>query len=404
MNFHQKRRVRRPAGLAWRRVPLLACAGVAMATGLGAGLARIGLPMPAPMGAQAAWHGPWLLAGVFGVLIALERAVAVSRWWAYAAPLAGGLGSGCLLVGAPAWAWWAFVACGLGLVVNTSVAASRQPAPFMAVLGLGAACAVLGPAHWALGHGLQAGLLPMVAFLVFTIAGERLELARFAPQQRRGGPWLMGSLLLLVGALGLDTWLLTGLAAGPYRGVTANGHGATLPTQLFGLGLCSLAGWLAVHDVARRTVCGHGLARFVAVALLSGYAQLAVAGTVLLLNGLQPGTAAYDAALHTLLLGFVMAMVMGHAPLVGPALLRISLPFHRALYLPLTLLHASVLLRCAALAAGASTWRQASGMLSVLAVAAFMALLVRQGWRARPTRDQHRPWATAPSSGKTPRP
>ena len=52
--------------------------------------------------------------------------------------------------------------------------------------------------------------------------------------------------------------------------------------RLVGAGFVALAAWLGAFDVARRTVRGAGLTRFIAVALLSGYAWLAVAGLLLL--------------------------------------------------------------------------------------------------------------------------
>jgi hypothetical protein len=61
----------------------------------------------------------------------------------------------------------------------------------------------------------------------------------------------------------------------------------------------------------------------------------------------SPGSAAYDAALHALLLGFVFAMVFGHAPIIFPAVLRVAVPYHPVFYVPLLLLHASLALRLA---------------------------------------------------------
>ena len=54
-----------------------------------------------------------------------------------------------------------------------------------------------------------------------------------------------------------------------------------------------LVGVLTRHDVARRTVRATGLARFAALAMLAGYAWLALAGAVWLVG--PPDGAAYDA-------------------------------------------------------------------------------------------------------------
>ena len=108
--------------------------------------------------------------------------------------------------------------------------------------------------------------------------------------------------------------------------------------------------------------------------------------------GLVPGSAAYDVALHALLLGFVMSMVFGHAPLIGPALLRVRLPFHAVLYLPLLLLHVGVLLRSASPLLGWAPGKAWGGGLSAGAIGLFVALLVVLGvsasMAARPAAGQ----------------
>jgi hypothetical protein len=95
-------------GPALRRLPLLALGFVALIVGTLAGLARLGWAMPALAAGAAALHGPLMIVGFFGVVIALERAVAIGRQWAYIAPLAAGLGTIALLLGAP-WAAWLHV-------------------------------------------------------------------------------------------------------------------------------------------------------------------------------------------------------------------------------------------------------------------------------------------------------
>ena len=66
-------------------------------------------------------------------------------------------------------------------------------------------------------------------------------------------------------------------------------------------------------------------------------------------RGALPGILAgpyYDAMLHTVFVGFVFAMIFAHAPIILPAILgRTTSPYQPALYVPLLLLHASLLLR-----------------------------------------------------------
>jgi len=154
----------------------------------------------------------------------------------------------------------------------------------------------------------------------------------------------------------------------------------------FATGLLALALWLLKQDIARRTVRGKGLTRFIAVCLLMGYAWLAIgAGVVVAAGGLVPGTPAYDAALHALALGFVFSMVFGHAPVIFPAVLRVTMPYSPVFYVPLALLQLSLIVRLAGDAVGLFEWIRLGGMLNALALAAFIvssASAVVRGRRA----------------------
>ena len=97
---------RRPA---WWRVPFLLLGFVALFAGAGAGLARLGYTMPGAIAGVAALHGPLMICGFFGVVIALERAVAIGRAWAYAAPALAGVGSVVVLFGAAPIAAWFYL-------------------------------------------------------------------------------------------------------------------------------------------------------------------------------------------------------------------------------------------------------------------------------------------------------
>ena len=164
------------------------------------------------------------------------------------------------------------------------------------------------------------------------------------------------------------------------RGASGYAWGA----QLFGASLVALAAWLFRHDIARRTVRQKGLTRFIAVCLLSGYVWLAVGGaTMLFAGGLSQGTASYDAALHALTLGFVFAMVFGHAPIIFPAVLRVAVPYHPLFYAPLALLHAGLALRVAGDAAGQFEATRWGAMISALALLAFIVNAVAAVVRGR---------------------
>jgi len=132
-----------------------------------------------------------------------------------------------------------------------------------------------------------------------------------------------------------------------------------------------------VYDVARRTIRQSGLTRFIAVCLLSGYIWLGAGGGLALVNGGVMAGPHYDALLHAIFLGFVFAMIFGHAPIIFPSVLKIPITFQLAFYAPLILLHLSLLLR---VVGDLTLWmpgRQWGGMVNVLTLLAFMGGMVR---------------------------
>ncbi|HEX8012070.1 MAG TPA: hypothetical protein VF814_14210 [Casimicrobiaceae bacterium] len=354
------------------RVPLLLLGFAGLLFGTLSGLARLGVAVPAAAASAAALHGPLMIVGFFGVVIALERAVAIGRLWAYLGPLAAGLGGAAAIAGAPQLAAPLFLVGSLVLFAASVDVVRRQAALFTLTIAAGALALVVGNALWARGWPVREVVAWWLAFLILTIAGERLELTRLLPPSpgaRR--VFVLTVIALVVGLLGAQfAW------------------GA----RVFGAALLALAAWLGRQDVARRNVRQRGLPRFIAVCLLSGYVWLAVGGAVLLAAGaLAPGSPSYDAALHALALGFVFSMVFGHAPIIVPAVLRVRVPYTAAFYLSLVLLQASVLVRLAGDAAGRFDWTRAGALGNALAIAVFILVTLRAALRGRGARDIARP-------------
>jgi hypothetical protein len=347
-----------------QRLPLLALGFVGLAVGVGAGLARLGFRVPALAASAAALHGPLMIGAFLGVVISLERAVAIGRRWAYLGPLAAGLGGIAAVAGMATIASALLFAGSVVLLAATIDIFRRQRALFTFTLVVGAACWVVGNGLWAAGSPVRDIVTWWLAFLILTIAAERLELSRFLPPSRAARA--MFALILLV--------LVTGLAGSP----------RTWGSQAFAAGLLALAAWLLKQDIARRTVRGTGLTRFIAVCLLSGYGWLAVGGGVIIVaGGLVPGSPAYDAAVHALALGFVFAMVFGHAPIIFPAVMRVRMPYHWTFYAPLALLHLSLAARLAGDAVENYEWTRMGALLNAVALAAFIVGTVAAVIRGR---------------------
>ena len=91
-----------------------------------------------------------------------------------------------------------------------------------------------------------------------------------------------------------------------------------------------------------------------------------------------PGSTAlsYDAVVHAIAIGFVLSMIFGHAPIILPAITGLRVRYHAAAYLPLLLLHLSVLLRVAADLLERADLHTVSGPVTVLALAGYAASLI----------------------------
>jgi len=354
--------------LAWR-LALMLCVAALLVTGVIGGLLRAGVALPVPV--DSAWPGRAVLAhaflmicGFMGTVIAIERAVAVKERFAFAAPATSALAGVLMLAGmSVAAAWLAVLASVAFIAVNVAVV-SRQRAAHTALLLTGAAAWLVGNLLHALGAHPAAVVPWWFSFLVLTIAAERLEMTRLMRRRQGAGA-------ALYFCLGL---MLAGSAAFALSPVWGG--------WLYGLSLAGLAVWLVSFDIARRTVATHGLSRYMAVCLLLGYAWLAISGLAWIATSV--GYSFRDVALHALGLGFIFSMMLGHAPVIVPALTKVKLLFGWFFYVPLAVLHTSLVVR---LFVGPFDFRllSAGAAGNATAIAAFAAVMAASAvaWRLK---------------------
>ncbi len=332
-----------------------------MLAGLAGGLLRAGVALPSSLlgdwaGSAVRGHAFLMICGFMGSVIALERAVALRHRAALLGPLASALAAMAWLAGEPQLARGLALAAGLSFVAVNLLLWRRQPAQHAHLLCVAALAWATGLALDWVGAPSAPVLSAWLAFLVLTIAAERLEMTRLTRRHPAAAPSLAAIVAALIAGIALT------LVSPPLGGL------------VYGGALLALAMWLFVCDVARRTVHAEGLSRYMAVCLLLGYGWLALAGVAWVATAL--GWPLRDAALHALSLGFVFSMVLGHAPVILPALVRIRLAFGPLFYLPLALLHLTLALRL--FVPGAQALGAAG---NALALAVFVAVLLRAAWR-----------------------
>lgn len=357
------------------RFPLMAMGMLALLAAMWAGVVRLGWGWPVLQPSLPINHGPLMISGFLGTVIGVERAVALSapaltsrpRRWTYLGPLLTGLGGLTLIVGWPGIGGPLLLTLGsLNLVLVFGVILRRQFAPYTVTMALGALLWLAGNGLWLLGWPIYTVVFWWSGFLVLTIAGERLELNRVLRLSSR----VQGLFLLAVGLF------LLGLIVSSAR--------FDLGARLAGAGLLALALWLLRYDIARHTIKKSGLTRFIAFCLLTGYGWLGLGGGLALIFGGVTAGFHYDALLHAIFVGFVMAMIFGHAPIIFPAVLGKPMAFQPRFYSHLILLQLSLLLR---VGGDLTFWlpaRQWGGLFNAVAILLFIINTARAIHKSSP--------------------
>ncbi len=346
------------------RVSTIGLALLALLAAMWAGLIRMGWVFPVIQPLLPMMHGPLMVCGFLGVVIPLERAVALAANrkgfpWYYASPLFTALGSLILVIGIAGNAGpLCMVAGSLGLVAIFAVIIKQQPALFTWTMGLGALFWLIGNLFWLAGWPIYHVFLWWMGFLVLTVVGERLELSRMMRLSEN-------SQILFVVAV----WLFI-------AGILVSLLDLTPGTQIAGIGEITMALWLLRYDLARRTIRRPGMPRYIGLCLLTGYVWLAIGGMLSIWQGGVPAGPYYDAMLHSVFVGFIISMIFGHAPIILPSILHVPINYSRAIYIQLVLLHGSLILRIAGDVALGLEARQWGGMLNAIALLVFIGTTV----------------------------
>ncbi|MDG3016500.1 hypothetical protein [Speluncibacter jeojiensis] len=364
---------RRRSGLP--RLLLLIPGGFALLAGLDAALLLLGVSSPVTGASLARAHGILMTLGFVGTVVALERAVALGRAWGYLAPASLGIGAVSLVTPTSREVGAALLLAGTVALAALYVPLwRRNHAAAVLIQAIGAILGVGAATLWAADVPVPSLLPWLVCFLVLTISGERLELARIALGDPRAEP--LAVLISVAVAAALTVSLLWPAAGYP----------------LLGAALITLVAWLCNYDVARKTLHSKGLPRFSAACLLAGYGWLAVTACWWLFAGSTRAGASYDAVVHSVFLGFVMSMIMAHAPIIFPAVLRRPLPYSAVMYGPAVLLQLSLLVRIGigdSLDVAAAV--QIAGVLNVVSVLAFVAVAVWSATKTPAAQSHSRP-------------
>ncbi len=335
-------------------IPVLIFVAINLAFGVFAGLGRMGATTVYLTGFLH--HGAIMVGGFLGTLIALEKIIPLKNRWLLAIPLTSAA-SVVLL-------WMNHFFPGVSLLIIASLGLCgiflfylfRHRELHLWLMFAGGIFLLIGNCVL-LSRVLYPLALPWwIAFLLFIIVSERLELSKFLPVTKTDKRLLV--VMLGVFVVGI---LVSFHAWGNY---------------VSGIALVCIAVWLMRHDVIRINLGKKGLTRFTGVALLSGYISLLLTGIFFM--ALPEIAYAYDAFVHMFFLGFVFSMIFAHGPIILPGVLGLMVkPYHRFLYVPLVLLHGSLMIRIGSdINLFDHSFRLPAGYLNALAILLYFVTLV----------------------------
>ena len=317
------------------------------------GLLRMGWGMPFTI--ALVHHGALMVGSFLGTVIILERVVALKIKWLYILPVISGASGILFLMDNSRIAVLLLMIASLGLMALYIIIISKYKHYYFYVMLFGAFCWFVGNYYL-----FQQTLYAMsvnwwMAFILFTVVGERLELGKFMPPRKLKLPlfWIAVSIVFL------------GLVL-PYHGI------GSVTT---GIGFMAISLWLFRYDIIRKSIKVKGIHRYTAVMLGFGYVWLFITGALFIVNDLS--VFHYDAVVHTFFIGFTFSMIFAHGPIIFPGVAGFPFkPFHPVLYWLGGLLQLSLLVRISADLLNHVILRKSAGMINGITILLFFVTLI----------------------------
>jgi hypothetical protein len=312
------------------------------------GWLRIGWSLPVT--AAASHHGALMVGSFLSTLIFLERAVTFKTKWILLLPFVNGLSAVFFIAGLYSIAQWMLIAGSAGFVAMCAYFIYQYNELYYYVFLAGAVCLLIGNTLL-----LSTAFYPnavnwWIAFLLFTIVAERLELSRFLALTSFKRNALLFALLITLIALFIPFHLYGNI--------------------IFSTGLILNAIWLLRYDMAWHSIKVKGQHRYSAQLLITGYIWLLFTAAIMsIANQLPLG---YDLVLHSFFIGFVFSMIFSHAPIILPAVLKLPVKLYRSLlYLWFALLQLSLIVRITGNVLADPALRKWGGILNGLSILGF---------------------------------
>jgi hypothetical protein len=334
------------------RLSILLFAMFCLLLGLWSGLTRIGwgltiLPI-------TAHHGAIMVGGFLGTLVALEKIIPLKNKNLYLIPILNISSVVFFFVNQPQISFYLLAISSAALSFVFFYYLKKQRSIIYLLMLLGTIC-------WLIGNILLLTRLfyPLAfpwwaAFALFVIAAERIELMKFLPVSNASKTFFVTVLFSFV------------------IGVLFSFHG--IGNLIIGVSLIIISLWLMRNDMIGINLKKKNLSKYVAISLLAGYVALLLTGIFFFILSDQWLT--YDAIVHSFFIGFVFSMIFAHGPIILPGVMGVSVtPFNKILYLWLSLLHVSWLMRIFSDVLIEFEIRKTSGLISATAILGYFVTM-----------------------------
>lgn len=300
-------------------LPLIA---LSLLIGIWTGWIRIGWNFPFTQ--NSGDHGALMVGGFIGTLICLERTSNFKNKIALLIPFVNALSIVFFLVKLPHVAFWFLLAGSIGLTLIYLKLYFEFSEIYILPMTAGAFCYLIGNTLLIKTNFYPQAAMWWIAFLYFTILGERLELSRYLQIKT-----IHRTILIILLAVYIAGILIPFHGSGGY--VTA--------VSLIGSAL-----WLFKYDMAKKSLQREGQHFYSGVVLLTGYFWLIITGLFMAYGSYS--SLVYDAVIHSFFLGFVFSMIFAHAPIILPGVLKLQISiFNRSLYFWFALIQVSLIIR-----------------------------------------------------------
>ncbi len=330
---------------------------IALLSGFLSGWSRLGwnFPMLIIPSSGVTQHGVIMASGFLGSLILLEKIVLLQNRWFLIFPLINAFSVLLFFVDYQFIAT-IFLLIGSTTMVGLAIYFLLKHNESHHYLFLGGAILSWISNFRFLSSNFYPVILPyLIGFFLLMIVGERLEMTRFLPVSHIKVNILWAMLL---------AWVI-GILFIPF-------HSKIFPfisTLLSGIAL-----WLLQNDMPKHSIKKAGLHRFVGINLIIAYVWLFLFGIWQVLP--FKVAFAYDAFVHLYFIGFVLSMVLAHAPIILPSVLKLGVkPFYSGLYIWVAFMQISLIMRLTGDVSGNFAWRKIGGLFNGVGFIGYLGTL-----------------------------